>query len=157
MENNQKRTNKTATWEAVQAIMAEYKIPKKAAEALELLLAPKAGGGISKNPPKLDKDGNIVEAWCKYPECYEPIDNMVVSNDKPKGYCKAAASKSNRLRKESKDLDTKVIELMADGNMEEAQKIAIEAKKLSSSLNNPSLYDLDKDWAEFNGSTKDSE
>lgn len=159
MENNQtetKRTNKTETWNAVELLIVEHKISKKAAEALALLLAPKAGGGTSQHPPVLDKDGKIVEAWCKYHECYEAIDNMVVSNDKPKGYCKAAASKSNRLRKESKDLDTKVIALMADGEMEKAQKTAIEAKALSTKINHPSLYDLEADWADFNSVPEDS-
>ena len=153
MENNQtkpKSLNKSQTWAQVEELIVTHKLSKKAAEALALLLAPKAGGGTSQHPPVLDKDGKIIETWCKYHECYEPIDNMVVSNDKPKGYCKAAASKSNKLRKESKDLDSKVIVLMSESKFEEAQKVAMEAKALSTKLNHPSLYNLKEDWEAFN-------
>lgn len=143
------KTSKSAIWAQVEELIKTHKIKPIVAEALSELLAPKAGGGTSQHPPKLDDKGNIIEAWCKYHECYEVIDNMVVSNDKPKGYCKAAASKSNRLRKVSKSLDTKVIALMADGEMEKAQKTAIEAKALSTKINHPSLYNLKEDWLEF--------
>jgi len=160
MENNQtkaKAMNKSQIWNEVEKLIVEHKISKKASESLRELLAPKAGGGTSQHPPKLDKDGKIVEAWCKYHECYEPIENMVVSNDKPKGYCKAAASKSNRLRKESKELDSKVIVLMSDGKFEEAQKVAMEAKALSTKINHPSLYNLEEDWKAFNSTPEAKE
>lgn len=167
MANDQKLTvkpvasksSKTQIWNEVQALIKKHKISANAASELELLLAPKSGGGSSQHPPKLDKDGNIVEAWCKYHERYEAIENMVVSNDKPKGYCKAAASKSNRLRKQSKEMDQKVIVLMSEGEFEEAQKLAMEAKAMSVQMNHPSLYDFDKDWAEFLGNkeTKSTE
>lgn len=144
------KMSKSAIWKQVEELIKVHKIKPKAAEALAMLLSPKAGGGTSQHPPKLDDKGNIVEAWCKYHECYEPVGNMVMSNDKTKGYCKAAASKSNRLRKESKELDSKVIVLMSDGKFEEAQKLATEAKELSKNLNSPSLYNLKEDWEEFN-------
>ena len=142
--------SKTQTWAKVQELLSTHKVSAKVAAELELLLSPKAGGGVSEHPHKTDDKGNIIEAWCKYHEQYEPIENMVVSNDKPKGYCKAAASKSNKLRNESKSLDQKVIAEMADGNLEGAQKTAMEAKALSTMINHPSKYDFKKDWAEFN-------
>ncbi len=148
--------SKTQTWAKVQELIKTHKVSAKTAEALELLLAPKAGGGVSEHPPKTDDKGNITESWCKYHEQYEVISNMVVSNDKPKGYCKAAASKSNRLRNESKLLDAKVISQMADGDMEAAQKTAIEAKALSTQINHPSKYDFKKDWESFNKDIKES-
>jgi len=159
-ENSQVRTqtkalNKTQVWKEVEKLIKKHKLPKEASEELRELLAPKAGGGSSQHPPKLDKKtGEIVEAWCKYHQTYEPIDNMVVSNGKPKSYCKAAASKSNKLRKQSKDMDKEVITLMAESKFEEAQEKAKEAKKLSENLNNPELYNLEEDWSEFNGDTK---
>ena len=160
MANDQKRTqtvkrlSKSAIWKQVQELIVKHKIGAEAATELAMLLEPKAGGGSSLNPPKLDKDGNITEAWCKYHQTYEPIENMVVSNGKPKGYCKAAASKSNKLRQKSKDLDKEVIALISAGEFEKAQEKAKEAKELTDTMNSPELYNLEEDWAEFNGTAK---
>jgi len=145
-----KPLSKSETWKKVEALMEEHNLPEKTRVALAELLEPKNGGGNSQHPPKLDKDGNIIEAWCKYHECYEPINNMVVSNGKSKGYCKAASSKSNRLRKLSKEMDAKVVMLTLDGDFEGAQEMATKAKELSEKRNSPEMYNLEEDWKVYN-------
>ena len=142
--------NKTQLWNEVEAILGKYKrLPKDLVNELETLLKPKSGGGISKNPPK-EIDG-IIHYWCRYHQTYEPEQNMVISNAKSKGYCKAAAAKSNKLRKMATDLMNKSMELLAKGEVEEAKKIAQEAQELKQKATDPQFFDLEKDWEEFNG------
>ena len=86
---------KTQTWVEVQKLLENNKASKALKEALEELLAPKSAGSMA-NPPKLDKDGNIVEAYCRFHQRYEKVEDMVVSQGKSKGYCKASISLWNK-------------------------------------------------------------
>lgn len=148
---------KAQLWEAIQnevsEVFAQNKVSKKAQEAiietLKAYIAPKVGRGSIQHPPKLDEDGNIVEAYCRFHQRYEPIENMVVSKGKSKGYCKASISKWNKINSQIKKLDSKAVDLMAKGKLEEAQEVAKEAKELKDALNNPEAYNYEEDWEAF--------
>jgi len=123
-------------------------------EILEANLAPKIGGGSSLHPAKLDDEGNIVEAWCKHHQRYEAASDMVMSNGKSKGYCKASISLWNKTNANIKKLDSQAVEAMVNGNFEKAQEIAKEAKEYKDNYNKPEFYDYDRDWTAFNGTAK---
>lgn len=140
---------KTQVWAQVQELLVANKASKTLTQELEAILAPKAGGGTMTNPPKLDKDGNIVEAWCRWHQRYEKTKDMVMSNGKSKGYCKAAISLWNKTNSEIKKIDGQAVEAMASGNFEEAQAFATKSKALKDNFNKPEFYDYDRDWTIF--------
>ena len=144
--------NNTVT--QINELLENSKVSKKFKEKLftilENNLAPKKGGSSLAHPPKLDENGNIVEAWCRFHERYEPVEDMVISNGKSKGYCKASISLWNKTNSNIKKLDSQAVEAMAKGDFETAQELAKEAKELKDNFNKPEFYDYDRDWAEFN-------
>jgi len=152
---------KTQLWTNVQKevneLLSASKVSKKFSDELlsllEARLAPKSGGS-SINPPKLDEDGNIVEAWCRFHGCYEAYTNMVISKGKSKGYCKASISLWNKTNSTIKKLDSQVVEAMSEGDFDKAQEIAKNSKDLKDSYNKPEFYDFDRDWTNFNGVTE---
>lgn len=154
-------TNKTQTWNEVQALLEAHQTKEKPSkkeivlrEALEVLLAPKTSGG-SANPPQ-EIDG-VMNYYCRFHQTYEPLEDMVMSKGNSKGYCKASISKWNKTNANIKKLDAQVQALVTDGNFEEAQAIAQESKGLKDGLNNPENYDIVEDWNAFAPVTEDSE
>ena len=141
---------KTQTWENVQALLVEQKASKKLTQALEELLAPKASS--STNPPK-EIDG-VMNYYCRFHQAYEPESHMVMSAGKSKGYCKASISKWNKMNASIKKLNDGAVCAMSEGQMEDAQKYAQESEALKAKLNSPESYNIDGDWATFNGTTK---
>lgn len=140
---------KKQLWNEVQELLAQHPTTSKVLKSeLEALLAPKQGGGSSTNPPQ-EIDG-VMNYWCRFHERYEPQEDMVMSKDKSKGYCKAAISKWNKTNASIKKLDASMSELVAEGEFEQAQAIAQESKDLKSILNSHDYYDYDEDWANFN-------
>jgi len=139
---------------SIQLFLEDHKLTKKAQDHLKQIiddhLKPKAGGGHSQNPPKLDDDGNIIEAYCRYHERYEPVENMVISGGKSKGYCRAAISKWTKATKEVKALEKASTDAVLEGDIDLAKEKAQEAKDLQSAITSPSFYDYDKDWEAFN-------
>jgi len=149
------RLTKTQVWTNVQNEVAELldnsKVSKKFSEELmnilESHIAPKNGGGTMLNPPK-EIDG-VMNYWCRFHERYEPVQDMVMSNDKSKGYCKAAISLWNKTNSEIKKLDSQAVDFMSDGDFDSAQEIAKQAKELKDNFNKPEFYDYDRDWDNF--------
>ena len=149
---------KAEVWTNVQSqvnvLLESSKVSKKFSEdllnLLEANLAPRAGGS-SVNPPKLDEDGNIVEAYCRFHQRYETVEDMVMSAGKPKGYCKAAISLWNKTNSEIKKLDSQAVDAMSNADFDNAQKIAKQSKELKDNFNKPEFYDYERDWAKFNG------
>ena len=144
---------KTQLWEEVSKLLEDNKASKKLKAGLEELLRPKSGGGNVQNPPK-EIDGEM-HYYCRFHQEYEPEKDMVMSKDKEgnlksKGYCKASISKWNKLNKQIKDLEHKAVEAMGEGNFDEAQEFAKEAKEVKAILNKPETYNLGEDWATFN-------
>ena len=148
---------KTETYKNVMAEVLALEIPKGKMEMLQAILdehlKPKVATGAT--PPKLDKDGNIIEAWCRYHKRYEVVENMVISAGKSKGYCKAGIAAWNRAGVKIKRLQEEMTRFMGDGDFEEAQKCAIDIKEMSANRNNPDNFDFDKDWATFNAGKSD--
>jgi hypothetical protein len=139
---------KTTVWADVQAILVANKANKALTAALEAILAPKVGGG-SINPPKVDKDGNITEAYCKFHQRYEVVSDMVLSLGKSKGYCKASISKWNKTNAKIKSLEAESSALLRGGKADEAIAKANEAEGLKSTMNNADQYSYEADWAAF--------
>ena len=148
---------KTQLWTNVQnqvnELLKASKVSKKFSEELlnilETNLAPKSGGS-SINPPKLDDDGNIVEAWCRFHQRYEAVEAMVISKGKSKGYCKASISLWNKTMAKIKKLESEAVDYMSVRDFDNAQEVANEVKELRDNFNKPEFYDYDRDWAEFN-------
>ena len=139
---------KIQLWNEVQELLAQHPTTsKKIVQGLEDLLKPKVGGGSSTNPPQ-EIDG-VMNYYCRFHERYEPIEDMVMSKDKSKGYCKASISLWNKTNSNIKKLEAQVSSLVADGNFDEAQVVAKESKDLKANLNSPSHYDYDRDWIAF--------
>jgi hypothetical protein len=112
-------------------------------------LKPKSGGGSQLNPPLKDDEGNITHYWCRLHQMYEPVEDMVISNGKSKGYCKASISKWNKANSKIKKLEAEATSLLLDGKPEEAMTKANEAKELKAVFNSPSYYDYVEDWTVF--------
>jgi hypothetical protein len=140
--------NKAELWAQAQIILGAHKASKELSAELEELLKPKSGGS-SINPPKLNANGEIIEAWCKFHQRYELVKDIVLSNGKPKGYCKAGISLWNKTNSDIKKIESKAVEFMSEGKFEEAQKEAQKAKELKDKYNSPEFYDYDRDWSSF--------
>lgn len=138
----------------INELLENSKVSKKFQEELLSIIdnniAPKNGSRSAINPPKLDEDGNIVEAYCRFHQRYEKVEDMVISNNKSKGYCKAAISLWNKTNSEIKKLDSQAVDYMANGEFDKAQEVAKKAKELKDNFNKPEFYDYDRDWATFN-------
>jgi len=141
---------KTQTWENVQTLLVEQKASKKLTQALEELLAPKSSS--STNPPK-EIDG-VMNYYCRFHQAYEVETNMVMSQNKSKGYCKASISKWNKTNAQIKKLNGKAVCAMSEGQMEDAQSCAQESEALKGKLNDPKSYNLEKDWEDFTTQAK---
>jgi len=149
------KLTKNQVWANVQNQVVELlkgsKVTKEFQEELlsilETNLAPKTGGSTA-NPPK-EIDG-VMNYYCRFHQRYEPIENMVMSKDKSKGYCKASISLWNKTNSEIKKLDSQASAYLTDGEFEKAQDFAKQAKALRDDFNKSEFYDYDRDWAEFN-------
>ena len=139
---------KAQVWAEVQELFKEHKTSKKLQQELENLLAPKSGGGAINPPQEID---GVMHYYCRFHQAYEPETNVVMSGGKSKGYCKASISKWNKMNSQIKKLNGSVVEAMAEGQMEDAQKFAQDSEALKTKLNSPESFDLDQDWLDFNG------
>lgn len=147
--------SKSQVWLEVNTQVATWAKENKISEAksdalmqlLSELLAPKASA--SQNPPRVNKDGE-TEYFCRFHQCYYTSDKMVMSNGKSKGYCKAAIAKWNKLNAQIKKLSAQSSELLLQGKVEDASKLANEMQGLKAILNEPSTYNKEEDWANFN-------
>jgi hypothetical protein len=137
--------------EEVQALLETTKVTKAFTQELiniiDTNLKPKAGGGSMQNPPK-EIDG-VMNYYCRFHERYEPEHDMVISQGKSKGYCKASISLWNKTQSSIKRLESSVVDAIANGDIEDAQAKAVEVKALKDVLNVPSHYDYDRDWDSF--------
>ena len=130
--------NKTQLWELVQSLLVEHKASKKLAQALEDVLKPKAGGGISQNPMKTIDGVNYH--YCRYSAIYVVEDEMVLSNGKSKGYSKLAMSLWTKKGKEAQLMSNEALQLLMAGDIEGGTAKAKEAEQLKLDRNNPSSY-----------------
>lgn len=139
--------SKSNVWAQVQELLIISKAKPALIEALEAILAPKVGGG-SINPPKLIDD--VMHYYCRFHQAYEPETNMVMSAGKSKGYCKAAISVWNKRNATIKKLEAEISELVVLGDFEQAKMCSDELVEAKKTLNDPTSYNLEQDWALFN-------
>ena len=142
---------KTELWNTVKETVLnhDFKDRDKLLAELSIILEPKRGGG-SMHPPKLNEDGTIAEAWCKYHQTYEPAEQMVLKENgtKSAGYCKAASWVSNNRRREVQKLKLQVLDLF-DTDQDAAREARAKMKELEPQINDAKYYDYDADWAAY--------
>ena len=136
----------------VAKVLEDTKVSKAVREELQKIideyLKPKSGGGKSAFPP-IEIDGKKYY-FCRYHSMYEPEEDMVLSNGKSKGYCKAAISKWNKQNANIKRMNEEIAKLVGEGKFEEAKKLSDEAEQLKGDILLPSYYNYIEDWATFN-------
>ena len=141
---------KTEMWTKVQELIEQDEGMSPATkEALEQLLKPKKGGGGSKHP-SYEEDG-MTYHWCRLHQRYEPEENMVLDkNGKSKGYCKAINSETSRRRRKITELQLKIADLDEEKDYQEIMALLKEIKAIKASLTDPTTFDYDQDWANYN-------
>ena len=149
--------NKTELVSAITDIAKSFKVAPEALDRIIELVGPQASGSRSVNPPKLDKDGNIVEAYCKYFQRYLPAEQMVISNGKSKGYSKIACAEVNARRKAIVQKEGELSNLILGGKVEEAKKLAKDLEVEKSKLNSPEAYDYDELMKKYSKTEKPKE
>ena len=140
--------SKSNVWAQVEAILTTNKVKASVIEELKEILAPKAGGGVSLNPPKII-DG-VMHYFCRFHQTYYAESDMVMSVGKSKGYCKAAISRWNKTNAQIKKIESNAVGAICKGDFELAKKLGDEANELKFKLNEPSFYDAEADWKAFN-------
>lgn len=149
--------NKTELVSAITDIAKSFKVAPEALDRIIELVGPQASGSRSVNPPKLDKDGNIVEAYCKYFQRYLPAEQMVISNGKSKGYSKIACAEVNSRRKQIVQKEGELSNLILNGKVEEAKRLAKDLEVEKSKLNSPEAYDYDELMKKYSKTEKPKE
>lgn len=139
--------SKSNVWAQVEAILTSNKVKVSVIEELKEILAPKAGG-VSLNPMKVI-DG-INHYYCRFHQNYYAESDMVMSQGKSKGYCKAAISKWNKINAQIKKTESSAVGAICKGDFELAKKLSDEANELKAKLNDPKSYDAEADWKAFN-------
>lgn len=140
--------SKSNVWAQVEAILTANKVKASVVEELKEILAPKAGGGVSLNPMKVI-DG-VNHYYCRFHQTYYAESDMVMSQGKSKGYCKAAISKWNKINAQIKKTESNAVGAICKGDFELAKKLSDEANALKLALNDPKSYDAEADWKAFN-------
>ena len=140
--------------ETIETVLNDHKHSKALSEALLGAFESKISG--SQNPPRINDDGD-QEFWCRFHKRYEVESDMVMSKNKSKGYCKAGISRWTKKMNEAKLLDSKAMEALAAGEIEDAQNYASDAISKREDAKNYDDYDYDLDWNEFSGNNKEDE
>lgn len=139
--------SKSNVWAQVEAILTSNKVKANVIDELKNILAPKSGG-TSLNPPK-EIDG-VMHHFCRFHQTYYAESDMVMSQGKSKGYCKAAISKWNKINAQIKKTESSAVGAVCKGDFELAKKLSDEANALKLALNDPKSYDAEADWKAFN-------
>ena len=149
--------NKTELVSAITDIAKSFKVAPEALDRIIELVGPQASGSRSVNPPKLNDKGEIVEAYCKYFQRYLPAEQMVISNGKSKGYSKIACAEVNARRKQIVQKEGELSNLILNGKVEEAKKLAKDLEVEKSKLNSPEAYDYDELMKKYSKTEKPKE
>lgn len=140
----------TTLVESMTLVFEENKVSKKAQDLLLAIIETNLKAksvGASINPPKLIDE--VMNFYCRFHERYEPIQDMVMRQDKSKGYCKASISLWNKTNSQIKKFDSEAVRALSAGDFDLAQEKASESKSLRELLNSPSHYDYEQDWNIF--------
>ena len=129
---------KTITVTQVEAILKDAKV-KNLAELMEQILAEsKESIGHSLNPPK-EIDG-VTHYYCRYTAQYYPIEQMVVSNGKSKGYSKIGISAWTKVNALIKKTQALIADAISNDDFENAKLLSTKVNSLKEALNNPETY-----------------
>ena len=145
--------NKTTVWANVQNqvsdLLGKSKINKTVSDELMAILESYIAPTTRSNNPEKEIDG-VIHYFCRFHQKYEPVQNMVMSNGKSKGYCRAAISLWNKTNSKIKKIDAACQKFVLDGEIEKSQEMAKKSQELKALLNNPEHYDIERDWLTFN-------
>ncbi len=117
-------------------------------ELVSSLLAPKKGGATSQNASYTDANGTVMH-YCRFHQQFEPESDMVLSQGKNKGYCKASISIWNKRNSAIKAKEASIAQFIIASDIEAAKSASIELQDMKANLNEPSTYDYDSDWNAF--------
>lgn len=136
----------------VEALLAEHKVSKEVKEKLfaiiEEQLKPKKVGSVAENPSYVNDEG-ITMHFCRFHARYEVEADMVMSNGKSKGYCKASIAKWTKLGKDITKLESAATTALMADNIEQAKELSMEAERLKGERNKVESFNYEKDWAAF--------
>lgn len=130
--------NKTQIFDATMQLCIEHKANKKLIKALTELLKSKSGGGIALNPMQTIDGVNYHH--CRYTDIYVIESEIVMSNDKSKGYSKKAIAHWTKLGKDIAKINAEAMQLLLSGDSEAGKRLAADAEKLKLDRNTPALY-----------------
>lgn len=135
---------KVAEFLSTQKVSGNFK-----AELLELLTneLTKQPTTRSTNPPK--KLDDQMWYFCRFHNRYENEAQMVISNNKSKGYCKASISLWNKRNSAIKKLNEQMANLALAGQTIPSELLS-QLTTMKEELNDVASYDYDRDWFEFN-------
>lgn len=102
--------------------------------------------------PQMRDDG--ICYYCKFHQRYEIESDMVLSNGKSKGYCKAGISIWNKLNNKREILAYKINRIDSIFKRLDIQALQIELKEYQDKFNNPKYYDYERDWEKFREKSK---
>ena len=139
--------SKSNVWAQVEAILTSNKVKANVIDELKNILAPKSGG-TSLNPSK-EIDG-VMHHFCRFHQAYEAECDMVMSQGKSKGYCKAAISKWNKTNASIKRMESEAVGAMCKSDFDRAKALSEEISLMKARLNEPGEYNIADDWANFN-------
>lgn len=108
------------------------------------------------NAPEQRDDGMYY--YCRYHQRYEHESDMVITNGKSKGYCKAGNKKWNKMYNDINKLKAKIAEHFMNGNHEAAVATQTMLRECELNLNSVKSFDYDADWEAYrNGKSAPTE
>ena len=137
----------------VETLLSTTKVSKEFKEhlyaILETHLKPKKAGSVAENPSYLDEATGLMMHFCRFHARYEGEDDMVMSNGKSKGYCKASIAKWTKLGKEIQKLESSVTVALRADNIEQAKEFSLKVEELKAARNKVESFNYEEDWTEF--------
>ena len=144
---------KNKLYKNVSELMAEFETQFKSKKSFEefqveinKLLKPKTGGGVVQFPMITIDDTNYH--YCRYTTYYIPEYEIVMSNNKSKGYSKKAIGLWNKMGRDAKALEAEAMKLLLSKDYEAGTIKSNEADALKDSRNKSESYDSIRDLYE---------
>lgn len=137
---------KTKLHSEISSLLSQYEAQfktKKSFEEFSTLLdeltKPKSGGGVVQFPMITIDD--IRYHYCRYTTYYIPENEMVMSNNKSKGYSKKAIGLWNKMGRDAKALEAEAMKLLLAKDYEAGTLKSSEADALKDARNKSESYD----------------
>jgi len=137
---------KNELYKKVSELLSEFEAQFKSKKSFEQfkieidnLIKPKSGGGVVQHPMITKNDINYH--YCRYTGYYLPESEMVMSNNKSKGYSKKAIRLWTKIGRDVKALNDEAMKLLLAKDLEAGTLKAQEADALKDARNKPESYD----------------